>query len=749
MALPGSQHVLVLLDCRPEMFQQFLPGDPKFPDEKYSPMDVALAACENLVRAKVRTMTTLKTGKRDGFGVVFYNTRLVSRRENSDKDNDADDKKPAMNDDDGDGDDDDDDGSVGYGPRDELSTVHELLPLAPPGKQSVLTIKSALNKDPFSDGLDIEEEYGHPAQDTKSSQDKEDHVETNPLDLAFHHVIQLFSNAKCVKKPKTKYEPVDSKSLWIFTNDDDPTSGRFLGVLKKKVSDMQEMDIDITIWPLPTAPSGPTAPSATPSAAAAVTEDQPTFSYEKFYDEIGADTPAKGKSMESMTELLEELAAYFKLTRRAFGAPMFMPDWKNATDRPAVMLDFYRLVQQSTFPAKVQIHQETGRYVYCSPYGWLDSLLLGRRAYNRIEYNRIQYCMHSHGVLLTVLYPFFRELARVTQRVTAESDILESAVSGPGSKLISAEVGSGRTAEYGRVRTYVELGGERVPMSLDDKAIIRIAGNANESGSLILLGFKDKNAIPFTHTLEATYFAYPDDKTVEGSSSAFAHLHAAMLRKNVVAIGELLTRAKGMARLVAMSPLEEELCTDEIDGQEVLRLKSPPGMVVVALPFEDEMRAMDPDAAVRSLETGGAAIATENVVNAAMALIRKQTIPNVEIGENFENATLSKFWDYVEHVALAEGPPDKQEEYDTVVDKERVLKDSGEQITALKESLPPDVVVKAETAGSKRKIEPDDSGVDWELMFAEGRLSDLKNDQLKKKLRSVPGAKLSGNKNGK
>jgi hypothetical protein len=216
MALPGSQHVLVLLDCRPEMFQQFLPGDPKFPDEKYSPMDVALAACENLVRAKVRTMTTLKTGKRDGFGVVFYNTRLVSRRENSDKDNDADDKKPAMNDDDGDGDDDDDDGSVGYGPRDELSTVHELLPLAPPGKQSVLTIKSALNKDPFSDGLDIEEEYGHPAQDTTtSSQDKEDHVETNPLDLAFHHVIQLFSNAKCVKKPKTKYEPVDSKSLWI------------------------------------------------------------------------------------------------------------------------------------------------------------------------------------------------------------------------------------------------------------------------------------------------------------------------------------------------------------------------------------------------------------------------------------------------------------------------------------------------------------------------------------------------------
>jgi ATP-dependent DNA helicase 2 subunit 1 len=341
---------------------------------------------------------------------------------------------------------------------------------------------------------------------------------------------------------------------------------------------------------------------------------------------------------------------------------------------------------------------------------------------------------------------FFRELSRVAQRVTAESEILETRVSGPGKTEISEEVG--RSAEGSdRIRTYFELGGERIPMSGKDKLGIRMAGNANNAfASLILLGFKDKNAVPFTHTLEATHFVYPNDKRVEGSSSAFAHLHAAMLRKNVVAIGELLERANGTARLVAMSPLEEELCEDEINGEVVSRLKSPPGMVVVTLPFEDDMRAMEPDAAVRSLETGGTAVATEKVVNAAMDLIQKQTLSNVEIGENFENAPLAKFWDYVEHVALGECLP-AEEEYDTVVDTEGVLKVAGEQITALKESLPPDLVVKLETAGSKRKIEPDDSGVDWELMFVEGRLSECKNDQLKKKLRSVPGAiKLSGNK---
>jgi hypothetical protein len=335
----------------------------------------------------------------------------------------------------------------------------------------------------------------------------------------------------------------------------------------------------------------------------------------------------------------------------------------------------------------------------------------------------------------------------VAQRVTAEGKILETNVSGPGKAEISGEVG--RNAEgTDRLRTFIEFGGERIPMSEKDKKGIRMAGNANNAfASLILLGFKDTNAVPFMHTLEETYFAYPNDERVEGSSSAFAHLHAAMLRKNVVAIGELLTRVSGTmhARLVAMRPLEEELCEDEINGQVVSRLKSPPGMVVVALPFEDDVRAMEPDAAVRSLETGGTAIATEKIVNAAMDLVQKQTLSNVEIGENFENATLAKFWDYVEHVALGECSP-AEEEYDTVVDKEGVLKVAGEQITALKESLPPDVVVKPETAGSKRKIEADDSGVDWELMFVEGRLSDCKNDQLKKKLRSVQGAKLTGNK---
>jgi hypothetical protein len=226
MTFPGSQHVLVLLDCRREMLQEFLP-DPEYPEEKCSPMDVALAACEKLVRQKVRTMTTLKTGKRDGFGVVLYNTRSRSPVKN-DNDDDGNDgihtKKPPKsptsdNGDDGDDEkddgDDDDDESVGYARRTAPTTVHELLPLAPAGKQAVLTVKAAHIKDPFSEEreLDIEKEYGHPAAAAQDGQhqDKEEHhhAGTHPLDDAFYQVMQIFSNAKCVKKPKIG-EPSDT-----------------------------------------------------------------------------------------------------------------------------------------------------------------------------------------------------------------------------------------------------------------------------------------------------------------------------------------------------------------------------------------------------------------------------------------------------------------------------------------------------------------------------------------------------------
>ena len=108
-----------------------------------------------------------------------------------------------------------------------------------------------------------------------------------------------------------------------------------------------------------------------------------------------------------------------------------------------------------------------------------------------------------------------------------------------------------------RWRYFVDFGGERVDMAPADKVALKKSANANSDfASLILLGFKEKHSVPISHRLEQTYYAYPSEERTEGSVPAFAHLHASMLRKGVLAIGELLSRVSATSRLVAMWPLE-------------------------------------------------------------------------------------------------------------------------------------------------------------------------------------------------
>ena len=67
---------------------------------------------------------------------------------------------------------------------------------------------------------------------------------------------------------------------------------------------------------------------------------------------------------------------------------------------------------------------------------------------------------------------------------------------------------------------------------------------------------------------------------------AFATLYAAMLRKNVLGIGELLQRINATSRMVAIVPQEEELSEDGMI-QEV-----PPGFLLIPLAYEDDIRAI-------------------------------------------------------------------------------------------------------------------------------------------------------------
>jgi len=292
-----------------------------------------------------------------------------------------------------------------------------------------------------------------------------------------------------------------------------------------------------------------------------------------------------------------------------------------------------------------------------------------------------------------------------------------------------------------RIRSYVTFGGEHVRMTPEDKVNIKKHSNANqEFASLILLGFRSDDSIPLTHALEQPYFAYPNDEKTAGSAAAFATIHASMHKKKVIAIGELLTRVSATSRLVAMFPLLESTDKAAAEGDEVAMLH-PSGLMLVPLPFEDEMRLIAPDVGTQSIDDG-VDIVTDAIVEAATALIEKQTLTDFTVGENLENAYLSRVWNYVEHVAL-ELPLAEDKEYDTVVDWKEVEAHVKDEVAALVSVLPEDII--PEKKARKRKIEPDTSGVDWNDLYSNDALSDCKVGDLKMKLKSL-GEKVSGKK---
>jgi len=293
------------------------------------------------------------------------------------------------------------------------------------------------------------------------------------------------------------------------------------------------------------------------------------------------------------------------------------------------------------------------------------------------------------------------------------------------------------------MRKFFEFGGEQIPFSEKDMVAIKKQCNANpDFPSLLLLGFKPASAIPFHHILKHSYFVYPNDEACRGGADAFAHLHASMLRKNVVAIGEFLYRTTAISYLVALFPLKEEFTIEEDDdGKEYRRQIRPPGLRVVRIPFEDEVRAIAPDDATETFQSTGVDVAPEALVEAAVKLVEKQSI-KAELGEDFENPAVEKYWDYVESVALEDGMKAGRK-FDTEMDEEVVLKHAGAEIEMVAALLPEDI--KEEKKRKAKAMEPDDSGIDWESVYAEGTLSKCRVPDLKKML-GANGEKKSGNK---
>jgi len=386
----GAHHCLVLLDCGRTMFEPSLPYDERRghrnaaagfaiagaekegqTTSKISPHDWSLLAFDEIVRQRVERVVLHKTGRRDGFGVLLFNTRNRTKRQQprafgyhqaddsyyagaAARDGHAAKEEEEGAGRDQGGEDDDEE----YGPT--KVRQHEFLPLEAPGLRTLEAIAAAQDNLFCGRQFDVEAEYG------RGVDDEDDEIPRYPpIQLAILEATKIFDDAKCVKKPgggadrrrssRSAYEERDSKQVWIITDDDDPLAScrscggaegassnravdpaikkrrrELLDKAKKVVDDARQNDIDVYVWPL----------SSTVDRTNDNSNDKP-FRSDLFYGPVGAKAPVLEDDEDGeagtppaldVDNMVDHMLRDWKKTRRAFTLPVLLPDWDSSSD---------------------------------------------------------------------------------------------------------------------------------------------------------------------------------------------------------------------------------------------------------------------------------------------------------------------------------------------------------------------------------------------------------------------------------
>ena len=152
----------------------------------------------------------------------------------------------------------------------------------------------------------------------------------------------FFCFCRCVKKRTASDKaPPDAKTVWIFTNNDNPHSSNReeRGLMILTSNDTKENGLDLQLWPLQKVDSSP-------------------FDTALLYDDF-CTTPDQLRAHMDMEELMEVIRQQAKTIRRAFSLPLLFPDWREQQDPTGIMLDFFRPIQQQKKPLPVWINPDT------------------------------------------------------------------------------------------------------------------------------------------------------------------------------------------------------------------------------------------------------------------------------------------------------------------------------------------------------------------------------------------------------
>ena len=171
-----------------------------------------------------------------------------------------------------------------------------------------------------------------------------------------------------------------------------------------------------------------------------------------------------------------------------------------------------------------------------------------------------------------------------------------------------------------------------------------------------LMGFKPKSYLKVYHNVKHSYFIYPDEKRVTGSSQVLDALIKELIKEDKIAIVRFIPRDNSVVRFCALVPQEERI--DEEDG-----FQTPPGFQLIFLPFADDMRDLDAIFEAAGFQPGDDVeepsivdTLTKEEKNTAKLIVK-----NMEIdfnSRNFENPSIQQFFAGLQALALNEEKPE-------------------------------------------------------------------------------------------
>lgn len=210
-----------------------------------------------------------------------------------------------------------------------------------------------------------------------------------------------------------------------------------------------------------------------------------------------------------------------------------------------------------------------------------------------------------------------------------------------------------------QIGTCYPLGGEKVKISKADMNKIK----SIEPPGITLIGFKPQSLIKPYHNIRTSYFIYPDEEHVSGSSQFFDALIDQLTETNQVAIVKLVPRNNQEMRFAALFPQKEAYDPED-------HYQTAPGFNMVILPYADDIVNFN----------GTKTVIKPQPVSSELVQVTKLLINNLTVHDfdfrDFENPSLQKFYSHLQAHALNDTD---------VVEREDLLKPDVEGFNRVKD----------------------------------------------------------------